>query len=195
MSAGPVYETQHTASHRDACSARLIGGIRLRIRAAMDVSSLFMLFTPLDGWRRPGQKPRTLVALMASCDLKTPWSTATLTDDRIVLVMDNLNRAHQGVPILKAEMASGAIYRRSKPAPGHRIFPYLLKGVEVNRVDQVCRGHHLHPHGDTWWSMDWHSRHVLAWKLCPSTPWTPLLAALEESTPGDIQHRPGESSS
>ena len=25
----------------------------------------------------------------------------------------------------------------SKPAPGHRIFPYLLKGVEVNRVDQV----------------------------------------------------------
>ena len=37
-------------------------------------------------------------------------------------------------------MGLEAIYRRpntSKPAPGHRIFPYLLKGVEVNRVDQV----------------------------------------------------------
>ncbi len=37
-------------------------------------------------------------------------------------------------------MGLEAIYRRpntSKPAPGHRIYPYLLKGVEVNRVDQV----------------------------------------------------------
>ena len=37
-------------------------------------------------------------------------------------------------------MGLEAIYRRpntSKPAPGHRIFPYLLQGVEVNRVDQV----------------------------------------------------------
>ena len=39
-------------------------------------------------------------------------------------------------------MGLEAIYRRpntSKPAPGHRIFPYLLKGVEVNRVDK-CQG-------------------------------------------------------
>ena len=46
-------------------------------------------------------------------------------------------------------MGLEAICRRpntSKPAPGHRIFPYLLKGVEVNRVDKVGRGHHLHPH-------------------------------------------------
>ncbi len=37
-------------------------------------------------------------------------------------------------------MGLEAIYRRpstSKPAPGHRIYPYLLKEVEVNRVDQV----------------------------------------------------------
>ena len=37
-------------------------------------------------------------------------------------------------------MGLEAIYRRpntSKPAPGHRVYPYLLKGVDVNRVDQV----------------------------------------------------------
>ena len=35
-------------------------------------------------------------------------------------------------------MGLEAIYRRpniSKPALGHRIYPYLLPGVEVNRVD------------------------------------------------------------
>ena len=37
-------------------------------------------------------------------------------------------------------MGLEAIYRKpntSKPAPGHRIYPYLLKGVEINRVNQV----------------------------------------------------------
>jgi putative transposase len=33
-----------------------------------------------------------------------------------------------------------AIYRRpntSKPAPGHKIYPYLLRGVKIERADQV----------------------------------------------------------
>ena len=37
-------------------------------------------------------------------------------------------------------MGLEAIYRypnTSKPASGHRICPYLLKGVEINRVNQV----------------------------------------------------------
>ena len=32
------------------------------------------------------------------------------------------------------------IYRRpntSKPAPGHRVYPYLLKGVKIDRVNQA----------------------------------------------------------
>ena len=37
-------------------------------------------------------------------------------------------------------MGLEAIYRRpntSKPAPDHNVYPYLLKGLEINRVDQV----------------------------------------------------------
>src|SRR5277367_6136307 len=37
-------------------------------------------------------------------------------------------------------MAIEAIYRRpntSKPAPGHRIYPYLLRGLAVERPNQV----------------------------------------------------------
>ena len=85
-------------------------------------------------------------------------------------------------------MALEAIYRRpntSKPAPGHRIFPYLLKGVEVNRVDQVGRGHHLHPHGEglpvPGGHHGWHSRHVLAWKLSNTMDTSFCVAALEEA--------------
>ena len=37
-------------------------------------------------------------------------------------------------------MGIEAIYRRpntSKPAPGHKIYPYLLRGVKVERANQV----------------------------------------------------------
>ena len=37
-------------------------------------------------------------------------------------------------------MGIEAIYRRpntSKPAPGHRIYPYLLRGLKVERVNQA----------------------------------------------------------
>ena len=69
-------------------------------------------------------------------------------------------------------MGLEAIYRRpntSKPAPGHRIFPYLLKGVEVNRVDQVWAADITYiPMAKGFLYlvaiMDWHSRHVLACK-------------------------------
>ena len=39
-----------------------------------------------------------------------------------------------------------AIYQRpntSKPAPAHKIYPYLLGGVSIERVNQVwCPPHH-----------------------------------------------------
>ena len=62
----------------------------------------------------------------------------------------------------------------SKPAPGHRIYPYLLKGVEVNRVDQVWPRTSPHPHGEGFLYlvaiMDWHSRplalsNTMQWRL------------------------------
>ena len=67
-------------------------------------------------------------------------------------------------------MGLEAIYRRpntSKPAPGHRIFPYLLKGVEVNRVDQVWAADITYiPMAKGFLYlvaiMDWHSRLNLA---------------------------------
>ena len=70
-------------------------------------------------------------------------------------------------------MGLKAIYRRpntSKPAPGHRIYPYLLKGVEINRVNQVWSSDITYiPMAQGFLYlvaiMDWHSRYVLAWRL------------------------------
>ena len=48
-------------------------------------------------------------------------------------------------------MCIEALYRRpntSKPCPGHKIYPYLLRGLAIERPNQVwCDGHHLHPDG------------------------------------------------
>src|SRR5271157_2788235 len=61
------------------------------------------------------------------------------------MLRDFLNR--EGVSIGRRHVASlmkrigiAAIYRRpntSKPAPGHKIYPYLLRGLKIERADQV----------------------------------------------------------
>ena len=84
-------------------------------------------------------------------------------------------------------MGLEAIYRRPntrKPAPGHRVYPYLLKGVDVNRVDQVWAADITYiPMAQGFLYlvaiMDWHSRHVLAWKLSNTMDTDFCVTALE----------------
>ena len=66
------------------------------------------------------------------------------------------------------------------------IFPYLLKGVEVNRVDKVWAADITYiPMAKGFLYlvaiMDWHSRHVLAWKLSNTMDTSFCVAALEGS--------------
>jgi len=58
----------------------------------------------------------------------------------------------------------------SKPAPGHKIYPYLLRNVDVERVNQVwstdityipMRNGYMYLTA----VIDWYSRYVLAWEL------------------------------
>lgn len=70
-------------------------------------------------------------------------------------------------------MGLSAIYRRprtSKPAPNHRIYPYLLRDVEVTRPDQVWAADITYipmARGFLYLVviMDWYSRKVLSWRL------------------------------
>ena len=74
----------------------------------------------------------------------------------------------------------------SKPAPGHRIFPYLLKGMSITRPNQVWAADITYiPIGKGFLYlvaiMDWASRAILAWRLSNSMETGFCLAALEDA--------------
>ena len=86
-------------------------------------------------------------------------------------------------------MGLEAIYRHpntSKPMLGHRIYPYLLKGMEINRVNQVWAADITYipmARGFMYLMavMDWRSRYVLAWRLSNTMDVDFCVQALEEA--------------
>jgi putative transposase len=77
------------------------------------------------------------------------------------------------VRTLMKRMGIEAIYRRpntSKPAPGHKIYPYLLRKLAVTRPNQVWAMDITYipmARGYVYLAavVDWYSRRVLAWRL------------------------------
>ena len=86
-------------------------------------------------------------------------------------------------------MGLKAIYRRprtSKATPGHRIYPYLLEGMEITRPNQVWAADITYipmARGFLYLVaiMDWYSRYVLAWRLSNTLDVDFCLEALEEA--------------
>ncbi len=76
--------------------------------------------------------------------------------------------------------------RTSVPTPGHKIYPYLLRGVTVDRPDQVwCADITYIPLAKGFLYlvaiMDWWSRTVLAWRLSNTMDVQFCVDALEEA--------------
>lgn len=77
------------------------------------------------------------------------------------------------VATLMRRMGIEALYRRpsaSKPAPGHKIFPYLLRKLVIDRPNQVWAMDITYipmARGFVYLAavVDWFSRRVLAWRL------------------------------
>ncbi len=77
------------------------------------------------------------------------------------------------VSTLMKKMAIAALYRRpntSKPAPGHKVYPYLLRNLAVTRPNQVWAMDITYipmARGFVYLAVviDWFSRKVLAWRL------------------------------
>ena len=86
-------------------------------------------------------------------------------------------------------MAIEAIYRRpntSKPAPGHRIYPYLLRGQAITRPNQLCAMDITYvpmARGFVYLAavVDWFSRRVLAWRVSITMDASFCIEALEEA--------------
>lgn len=76
--------------------------------------------------------------------------------------------------------------RTTKRAPGHKIFPYLLRGVAIDRPNQVwCADITYIPMGRGFLYlvaiMDWYSRTVLAWQLSNTMDALFCVTALEQA--------------
>jgi putative transposase len=95
----------------------------------------------------------------------------------------------QHVITLMKRMGIEAIYRRpntSKPAPGHKIHPYLLRGLVVDRPDQVWAmdiSYIPMKRGFVYLAavIDWHTRRVLAWRVSITMEVDFCIEAVEEA--------------
>ncbi len=97
---------------------------------------------------------------------------------RIRVLLNRLGHdvGRQLIGNLMRRMGIEAIYPKpnlSKPSPGHEIYPYLLRGVRIERINQVwstdityirMRGGFLYLTA----VIDWYSRYVLSWRLSNS---------------------------
>jgi len=86
-------------------------------------------------------------------------------------------------------MAIEAVYRRpytSKPADGHRVFPYLLRGMAIERPNQAWAMDITYipmARGFVYLAavMDWFSRRVLAWRVSITMEVDFCLDAVDEA--------------
>ena len=108
---------------------------------------------------------------------------------RDMLAQEGLEVGRRHVRILMRRMAIETLYRRpdtSKLAPGHRIYPYLLRGLAIRRANQVWSTDITYipmARGFVYLAavIEWFSRRVLSWRLSITMDMSFCTEALEES--------------
>jgi len=108
---------------------------------------------------------------------------------RDLLYLEGIEIGRERVARLMKCMGIEAIYRRpntSKPAPGHKIYPYLLRKMAVDRPNQVWAMDITYipmARGFVYLAavVDWFSRRVLAWRVSITMETEFCLDAVEEA--------------
>ena len=119
--------------------------------------------------------------------LDYPFAGSRMLQSFLVREGFRIGRLH--VRTLMKRMGITAIYRRphtSKPAPGHKIYPYLLRHLVVERPNQVWAMDITYipmARGFVYLAavVDWFSRKVLAWRISITLDTTFCLEAVEEA--------------
>src|ERR1700736_6246731 len=124
---------------------------------------------------------------MDELHLELPFAGSRMLRDLLNAEGLVIGRLH--VATLMKRMGIEAIYRKpntSKPAPGHKIYPYLLRNVPVIRPNQVWAMDLTYipmARGFVYLAavIDWFSRRVLAWRLSITMAQKCCIDALEEA--------------
>ena len=119
--------------------------------------------------------------------LDYPFAGSRMLQSFLVREGFRIGRLH--VRTLMKRMGIETIYRRphtSKPAPGHKIYPYLLRHLVVDRPNQVWAMDITYipmARGFVYLAavVDWFSRKVLAWRISITLDTAFCLEAVEEA--------------
>lgn len=129
----------------------------------------------------------TLMRAIDEIHLKRPFLGVRRISDE--LRDDGHQVNHKRVHRLMQIMGIEAIYPKpntSKSNPGHKIYPYLLRNLDINQPNQVWSTDITYipmPSGFVYLVviLDWYSRKVLSWRLSNSMDSAFCVDALEEA--------------
>src|SRR4029077_6574520 len=108
---------------------------------------------------------------------------------RGLLAAEGCRIGRRHVKTLMKRMGIEALYRRprtTKPEPGHKIYPYLLRDLEITRPNQVWAMDITYipmSRGFVYLAvvLDWFSRRLLAWRLSVTMEASFCVEALEDA--------------
>jgi len=141
-------------------------------------------------YRSPAAANDNDAALMRRIDeLFTAWPFLGSRRMTVLLRAEGHAVNRKRIRRLMREMGIAALGpkpRTTKPAPGHKIYPYLLRGLAIARPNQVwCADITYIPIGRGFLYlvaiMDWASRAVLSWRLSNTLDGSFCVSALEEA--------------
>jgi len=138
----------------------------------------------------PRPVPAVELAIMRRIDelhLDYPFAGSRMLRD--MLRLEGVSIGREMVTALMRRMGIEALYRRpntSKPEPGHKIFPYLLRGLKIDRPNQVWAMDITYipmARGFVYLAavVDWFTRRVLSWRLSITMEVAFCIEAVEEA--------------
>ena len=138
----------------------------------------------------PRPVPDADLAIMRRLDrlhLEFPFAGSRMLRGLLAAEGCKIGRRH--VKTLMKRMGIEALYRRprtTKPESGHKIYPYLLRGMEITRSNQVWAMDITYipmARGFVYLAvvLDWFSRRVLSWRLSITMEATFCVETLEDA--------------
>ena len=138
----------------------------------------------------PRPVPEADLALMRRIDelhLELPFAGSRMLRDLLRRGGHKIGRKH--VRTLMRRMGLATLYRKpntSRAAPGHHVYPYLLRDIAIERAGQVWSTDITYlpmAHGFAYLVaiVDWYSRRVLAWRLSNTMTVDFCVDALQEA--------------
>ena len=133
--------------------------------------------------------PRDLILMRRMDELHMDYPFAGARMLCGLLNGEGLRVGRKHVGSLMKKMGIAALYRRpntSKPEPGHKVYPYLLRHVKVTRPNQAWAmdiSYIPMARGFVYLAavIDWHTRRVLAWRLSINMETSFCVEALQEA--------------